>query len=106
MTVALSGLPEGLTKIEFKVAMENSLCTIYCTGNVSIEDLRRHLSVFFNLQPVSASVMENDSYNLSVQYNEAYNPIDQKVFPDGFLYFKFIIECEFFKEKDVTDFVN
>lgn len=70
-------------------------CIIYCTGTISIDKLRIRLAALLGLSKIDVSFVEGDFYELSIYNNDDFDTKRQTDFPDGFLYFKFIIEVGF-----------
>jgi hypothetical protein len=71
-------------------------CRIYTTGNeinelLMLEFLSSTLEI-----PISDSIyLEDKSFSISIHTNDDYNCEKEKDFPDGFLYFKLLIEIDF-----------
>lgn len=74
----------------------NSLdCIIYCTGDLTLKELRTRLAVINETKKIEVSFIEKGFYELSIYNNDDFNFINQKDFPDGFINFKFIVEVGF-----------
>lgn len=70
-------------------------CRIYTTIN-DIYEVLGFLSNKLGLPVTDKNYIENDTYfSMYIDANEEYSIHDEKNFPDGFLYFKTIIEIDF-----------
>jgi hypothetical protein len=81
-------------------------CIIYCTGSLSINELRKKTVDFVGADKIEISFIEKGFYDLSVHINEAFDKSKQVNFPDGFLYFKFIIEVGFYRSVETNIYVD
>jgi hypothetical protein len=70
-------------------------CSIYISGNVSEELLISELCDFLNGRILNISFVELESYILFVQKNDEFDSNEQSKFPDGFLYFQYILFIDF-----------
>ncbi|MEC5146103.1 hypothetical protein [Chitinophaga sp. 212800010-3] len=70
-------------------------CSIYVTGSVSKEELLSGLCRLLNGKITSISFINTSNYELFVQKNDEFDEDEQKSFPDGFLYFRYIVYVEF-----------
>ena len=82
--------------------MNSSDCIIYCTGNISINELRIKIATFIGSDKIEVSFIEKDFYELSVYVNDEFDTNGQVNFPDGFLYFKFIIDVGFNPNSEIS----
>lgn len=80
-------------------------CIIYCTGQISLQELRIRLAALSGTKNIEVSFIENGFYELSVYNNDAFNLITQKDFPDGFMNFKFIVEVGFNSDSKIDQAV-
>ncbi|HTM98933.1 MAG TPA: hypothetical protein VL088_09335 [Pedobacter sp.] len=85
--------------------MDSVDCIIYCTGNMLINVLRNKLGTLIGSDKIEVSFIEKDFYELSIYNNDDFNSDRQKDFPDGFLYFKFIVEVGFNNNCEVDNAV-
>lgn len=70
-------------------------CRIYLSGNFKNEDqILDQISYILEL-PVKQGYIENDFFSITVSNNDEYDTKKAKEFPDGFLYFQFLIEFDF-----------
>lgn len=70
-------------------------CKIYTTGDITNEEsLLRILSNKLNTTITDGYISSRD-YTIYVDINEEYCDDKQKRFPDGFLYFRYLIEVNF-----------
>lgn len=76
-------------------------CTIYASSDTGIEEFRKEISVVLNLSITSISFITGDKYELSVRKNDEFNKNTQTEFPDGFLYFKYIMDIQFYEVNNV-----
>lgn len=86
--------------------MDNNLCIIYATCELDLEIFREEISAYLNLKITSTSFFESDFFALSIIKNQDFDKVDQCSFPDGFLYFKFIIEVGFRGENLNVSYIN
>jgi hypothetical protein len=70
-------------------------CQIYVTSDIKVEVLREKVSFFLGSKIVGKSFIETCFYELSIRLNEEYSFVKEKRFPDGFLFFKFIVDIGF-----------
>lgn len=78
-----------------KKLVSSTKCTIYCTGDISINELRNKLADLVGSDKIEMSFIEKEFYEISVRSNDEFDINRQINFPDGFLYFKFIIDVGF-----------
>jgi hypothetical protein len=72
-------------------------CSIYVTGGMSEADLTSELGFFLNANVNAYSCIDKVDYQLYIEENDEFNEHKQKEFPDGFLFFKYLIYIEFKK---------
>ena len=70
-------------------------CTLYVASNTNLEELRGEFVDFLKFPLTSISFISMPNYEISVRRNDEYDQFSQKEFPDGFLYFKFIVDFGF-----------
>jgi len=70
-------------------------CKIYTTGNDISEELILNLLVGILHSSIIDGYIENENYSIYIDVNEEYDNNKEKDFPDGFLFFKLIIEVDF-----------
>jgi hypothetical protein len=70
-------------------------CSIYATGHISEVDLTSELGSFLNAKANAISCIDKVDYQLYIEGNDEFNEHKQKEFPDGFLFFKYLIYIEF-----------
>ena len=70
-------------------------CIIYCTGDLTILQLRSKVASFIGSNAAQVSFVEKDFHELSIHTNDDFNFGKEKDFPDGFIYFRFIVEIGF-----------
>lgn len=85
--------------------MDSVDCIIYCTGDISINELRTKLATLIGSNKIEVSFIQKDFYELSIHKNDDFNSVRQEGFPDGFLYFKFIVEVGFNNNCEVDNAV-
>lgn len=88
------------------VSMNALDCIIYSTGKISILKLRNEIATLVNSEKITVSFIEKDFYELSVYVNDEHDFNKQMDFPDGFLFFKFIIEVGFTKSCEIKECVQ
>ena len=72
-------------------------CIIYCSGKMSVHELRNKIAFLLNAEKTAISFIETDFYEISIHPNKEYNSEREREFPDGFLFFKYIIDIGFDK---------
>jgi hypothetical protein len=75
--------------------MSSSDCIIYCTGKISINELKLRVAELVGATKIEVSFIEKDFFEISIYKNDAFDVTRQTEFPDGFLCFQFIIEIGF-----------
>jgi hypothetical protein len=72
------------------------LCKIYVTGrdDLSEKELMSAIIEKVGHDRLTFDGFEKVGYSYSMRANDEYDKLQEKIFPDGFLYFKFIIEIE------------
>lgn len=70
-------------------------CKIYCTSNITLQVFRKKIASFIESDKIELSFISSDFYELSVRINDEFDKNRQLSFPDGFLYFQFIIDVIF-----------
>lgn len=86
--------------------MNSTNCVIYCTDNMSINELRIKIAAFIGSDKIEVSFIEKDFYELSVYVNDEFDANGQVNFPDGFLYFRFIIDVGFNPNSEISKCVD
>ena len=81
-------------------------CIIFCTGKMSVQDLRTTIAIKLGVDIIHLSFIEMDFYELSIRKNDNYDYKKEMNFPDGFLFFKFIIEFGFNNECQINECVQ
>lgn len=70
-------------------------CVIYCTGDINLEDLKLSIENLINGTKITSTYFKTTFYEISIHKNDEFDPSKQIHFPDGFLFFKFLIDIEF-----------
>lgn len=70
-------------------------CSIYVTGGMTEQELMGELCNLINGEFSGSSFILTDNYELFIQGNDEFDEYAQKDFPDGFLYFRYILYIEF-----------
>jgi hypothetical protein len=70
-------------------------CKIFCFPSIDLLDFRREYSNFLDVVQTSNSFFKHSNYQLTIHKNQDFDDIRSKEFPDGFLFFKILIEFEF-----------
>lgn len=73
-------------------------CSIYVSGLVSEENLKSGFSSFLNAEVNEISCVDKGDYKLYIEENGDFDEYRQRDFPDGFLYFRYLIYLEFKNE--------
>ena len=82
--------------------MKSLDCKIYCTGNLSFSEIRNQISKLVGADKIGISFIETDFYELSIDKNDEFDINRQVDFPDGFLFFKFLIYLEFTNNAEIN----
>ena len=85
---------------------KNMFCKIYTTGNDISEELVLNLLTDVLHSSIIDGYIEDENYSIYVDTNEEYDNNKEKNFPDGFLYFKLIIEIEFIESVGTEILLN
>lgn len=72
----------------------DKFCKIFVSGYQSKTDLKNQLSLKFNTQPIRNEILIPDC-EIYCEENDDYDKNKQKEFPDGFIYFPYILELDF-----------
>lgn len=88
-----------------------TLCEIYVAGYNSADEVLDDLKDFLKPRPYLIDRNKTIVFSFGeiyVNYNESFDWIEQKKFPDGFLFFPFILELDlFFLSLDLSiHFIN
>ncbi len=70
-------------------------CKIFCFPSIDLLDIRKEFSKFLYVIQISNSFFRHSHYELTIHKNQDFDVEKSKEFPNGFLYFKFLIEFEF-----------
>lgn len=70
-------------------------CSIYISVNWTEEKLLAQLHNLVGGVRIAFSFIENNNYGLDIDENDEFDEEKQKKFPDGFLYFRYIVFIEF-----------
>lgn len=81
--------------------MSEILCKIYIDHNYQNDEFRDKLLTFLKVKEVIRSSIQTLSYDVSLIRNDEFDVTLQKEFPDGFLYFKNILEI-YFTNKEIS----
>jgi hypothetical protein len=73
-------------------------CSIYISVKWSRRELAAQLHNLLGGVLSRFSFIENDDYELDIEENDEFDEEKQKSFPDGFLYFRYIVFIEFKNE--------
>lgn len=70
-------------------------CSIYVPLNWPKSELVSRLGTFLASVVRDFSVLENGQYVIDIDENEEYDEYECKKYPDGFLYFKYLLYLDF-----------
>ena len=73
----------------------DSSCILYCSSELDIKEFQSEIATFLNLQRETFSFFHGDFFELSISKNDEFNSKLQHDFPDGFLYFKYLLSFAF-----------
>jgi hypothetical protein len=72
----------------------NTTCLLYASPNLSEEKFKILLSDFLQGTIDKTSFIKGREFTITVLKNDEFNELQQVSFPDGFLFFRFLIEIE------------
>ncbi len=81
-------------------------CEIHTTGDVMTSDWLREKLVQIFGSPFIEGYIELPHYSIYIDDNEAYDLNKQHQFPDGFIYFEFIIELDFYDSCQLSERIS
>ena len=82
--------------------MKSKNCSIYAASNLSENELVFRLADGLVGICSNLSIIEMPGYEISINRNDEFNEEKQKVFPDGFLFFRFIIDLDFVENNNIN----
>jgi hypothetical protein len=73
----------------------SNFCKVFVNSELEIDAFRNQISNKLKLVKTSSSFFETEFLDLSIKKNDEFDDYQMSQFPDGFLYFKFLLEFEF-----------
>lgn len=79
-------------------------CTVYFYSNINPKEIIDEINLIVDGE-ISDNSIKKENYNIFIEENSDYDKTKQYEFPDGFLYFQYILDIEFKTEKKEIIFI-